>query len=187
MDEGRLDDWAAGFRNGDEHGFRRLVESLTRTLVAVAYRYTGDWDWARDLTQDTWVRVHRNIRRYDPSRSFLSWIHTIHRNGCLDHVRRGWVRHETVTGDAELARLSGPAPDDPAADLEWREFRTRVLAAAEQLSEAQRQAFLRVDVEQGSGIDVARALGISPGTLRATLHHARRRLARILGGAEEAS
>lgn len=56
---------AARAREGDEAAFRALVEGLTRTLMATAFRYTGDWEWARDLTQDTWVRVYRKLDRWD--------------------------------------------------------------------------------------------------------------------------
>jgi RNA polymerase sigma-70 factor (ECF subfamily) len=174
-------------RQGDPRAFRTLVETLSRPLIALAYRYTNDWEWARDLTQDTWARVHQRIDRYDPGRSFSAWLHAVHRNGCLDHLRRKWVRHEAMPGDEVLARLGGPALDDPHADLERKEFHERLLMAVRSLSESQRQVFLRVDLEQTGQKEVARALGMKPGTLRATLHYARRRVAAALRGMEGAS
>jgi DNA-directed RNA polymerase specialized sigma24 family protein len=56
-----------------------------------------------------------------------------------------------------------------------------------QLSESQRQVFLRVDLEQGDQKEVAKALGIRFGTLRATLHYARKRLATILRQMEKST
>ncbi|GMV03834.1 MAG: DNA-directed RNA polymerase sigma-70 factor [Gemmatimonadota bacterium] len=185
MDEHALSALASRFREGDEESFRRLVDALTRTLIAMAYRYTGDWEWARDLTQETWIRVHEQISRYDPSRSFVSWLHAVHRNACLDHVRRAWVRREAAVPPGELARAGGAAADDPALEVERREFRQRVLAVARGLSESQRQVFVRVDVEQREQAEVAREMGIRPGTLRTTLHFARRRMAQLLDGLEE--
>jgi len=185
LDEQVLTALASRFRDGDEGSFRRLVETLTRTLIAMAYRYTGDWEWARDLTQETWIRVHEQISRYDPSRSFVSWLHAVHRNACLDHVRRAWVRREATVSTGELARLGGVAATDPAAEVERREFHRRVLEATRGLSESQRQVFVRVDLEQGEQTEVAREMGIRPGTLRTTLHFARRRMARMLDGLEE--
>ena len=185
MDEQLLTAWATRFRDGDEGSFRKLVDALTRTLVAMAYRYTGDWEWARDLTQDTWIRVHEQIRRYDPTRSFVSWLHGVHRHACLDHVRRAWVRRESLPGDAALEHLGGEAPDDPSVDVERREFRARVLDAATRLSESQRQVFVRVDLEEADQSQVALEMGIRPGTLRTTLHFARRRIAAALIANEE--
>lgn len=185
MDEQALTAWAIRFREGDERSFGKLVEALTRTLIALAYRYTGDWEWARDLTQETWIRVHQRIGQYDPARSFVSWLHAVHRNVCLDHLRRPWVARESTVGVETLARLIGAASDDPAAELERREFHGRVLQATRRLSESQRQVFVRVDLEQGSQAEVAKELGIRFGTLRTTLHFARRRLAKALRAMEE--
>ncbi len=177
MDERELNALAARVQDGEEEAFRTLVETLSRTLVAMAYRYTGDWEWARDLSQDTWVRVWQKLDRYDPRRSFSSWLYAIHRNGCRDHLRRPWVRRELAPGDEIVQDLTGPAGDDPEQNLERREFRERILAAADGLSDTQREIFLRVDVEREGQKDVARALGIKFGTLRTTLHFARRRVA----------
>lgn len=185
VEERELTALAAAFQRGDDSAFERLVEAMTRPLIAMAYRYTGDWEWARDLTQETWVRVHDRIRRYDPVRSFRAWIYTIHRNACLSHLRRAWVRHETTPGDDALGHAIEPAVD-PLADLERREFHQRLLIALGELSESQRQVFVRVYLEGDSQKQVAQALGIKHTTLRATLHFARKRLAAALSEMEEA-
>ena len=67
MDERELKTLAEAVQRGEDAALRTLVEGLSRTLMAMAYRYTDDWEWARDLTQETWVRVHGNIARYDSS------------------------------------------------------------------------------------------------------------------------
>jgi RNA polymerase sigma-70 factor, ECF subfamily len=180
VDEQTLTAWALRAREGDERGFRSLVDALTRTLIAMAYRYTGDWEWARDLTQETWIRVHQHLDRYDADRSFVTWLYAVHRNGCLDHARRAWVRHEAPMDAARVARLAGAASDDPSAEAERGEFRERVLAAATHLSRSQRAVFVGVDVDQRDQAGVARELGMEPGNLRTTLHFARKRMARIL-------
>jgi RNA polymerase sigma-70 factor (ECF subfamily) len=187
LDERDLKALAIAFKEGDQGSFKVLVDSLTRTLIAMAYRYAGDWEWARDLTQETWIKVFRQIGRWDPDRSFSAWLHVIHRNGCLDHLRRGWVRYESTPGDEILTRLRGSAPGGPAEDLERREFHERLTAALGHLSESQRQVFLRVDLEQGDQKAVAQALGIKFATLRTTLHFARKRLATVLREMEKST
>ncbi len=184
MEERELTALAAAFQRGDEGAFERLVEALTRPLIAMAYRYTGDWEWARDLTQETWVRVYDRIRRYDPVRSFRAWVYTVHRNACLSHLRRAWVRYETNPGDDALGHAIEPAVD-PLADLERREFHGRLLMAMGTLSESQRQVFAQVYLEGVDQKEVAQALGIKHTTLRATLHFARKRLAAALREMEE--
>ncbi len=86
-----------------------------------------------------------------------------------------------------VAKLTGPASDDPEADLERREFHERLVVAMGYLSESQRQVFLRVDVEQGDQKTVAASLGIKFNTLRTTLHFARKRMAAVLREMEEST
>jgi RNA polymerase sigma-70 factor (ECF subfamily) len=187
LDESDLKALAIAFRGGDQRSFRVLVDSLSRTLMALAFRFTGDWEWARDLTQETWIKVHRRIGRWDPARSFSAWLYAIHRNGCLDHLRRGWVRNEFTPGDEVVGRLMGAASDSPEEDLERREFHERLMMALGRLSESQRQVFLRVDMEREDQKEAASALGIRFGTLRTTLHFARKRLATVLREMEKST
>jgi RNA polymerase sigma-70 factor (ECF subfamily) len=180
VDERQLNSLAEAARHGEELAFRRLVDQLTRTLMATAYRYTGDWEWARDLTQETWIRVYRHFHRYDPRKPFSNWLYTIHRNACRDHLRRPWVHREETVAEEGVGDLQILSREDPEEELERKEFRERILAAADRLSESQREVFLRVDVEQGDQRTVAEALGIRFGTLRTTLHFARKRVAEAL-------
>jgi RNA polymerase sigma-70 factor (ECF subfamily) len=186
VDDRAITALAVAFQRGDEPSFTQLVDALTRALIAMAYRYTGDWEWARDLTQETWIAVHDRIRRYDPARSFRAWLFAVHRNGCLSHLRRAWVRLETTPGDDVIAAVS--AADhrgDPEQDVERREFHQRLLSAMGQLSESQRVVFARMVLEQEDQSTVARDLGIKPTTVRTTLHFARKRLAQVLRQDEE--
>lgn len=181
MDVRRLEGLAVACQAGDERSFQVLVETMTRPLMAMAYRYTRDWEWARDLTQETWMRVFEGIDRYEPGRPFRSWLYAIHRNGCLSHVRRSWVRKESTPGDEVIWRTgAAPSGEDPQAALERREFHDLLRAAVRELSPAQRRVFLRVDVEGGQPKRVAESLGMKHGTLRTTLHFARKRLASSL-------
>lgn len=178
-DEERLNRLAAASQRGDARSFRELVERLSHDLIAMGYRYTGDREWARDLTQETWIRVHESLGRYDPDRSFRAWVVAIHRNGCLSHLRKAWVRRE-IAVDCDALLESGRAATLDGKGLERRELHARILLALDELSESQRLVFTRVDLERGDQREVAASLGMNPGTLRTTLHFARKRLAAIL-------
>lgn len=163
--------------DGDRDAFRQLVGQLSRPLIAAAYRYTGDWDDARDLAQETWLRVWRHLPAYDARRPFRPWVFAIHRNVCLSHLRHRSRHPEVATSAEDLARL---APSVEPADLDDTAFADRLRQALPALSPAQREVFVRVDLEQGDQGEVARELGMQPTTLRTTLHFARQRLARLL-------
>ena len=185
MDEQTLANLADQSRRGDLLSFRRLVESLTRTLIALAYRYAGNWETARDLTQDTWIKVHRSIHSYDPKRPFRSWLYAVHRNTCLSYLRSPTVRREFPLAPGEIPSHDPQAGVDSSALVERREFMTRLSSALTELTESQRNVFTKVDVEQIAQREAAELLGMSFNTLRTTLHFARKRLAGILRRMEE--
>ena len=180
------DQLAIAFRGGDLNAFQALVQRLTRSLIARAYRYTFDWESARDLTQETWIAVYRQVHRYDPKKPFRAWLFTVHRNRCVSYLRRPIVNEErTIDGRSlESLQSADPAPS-PLEDLESREFEERIREALRRLSESQRRVFVLVDLEQGNQEEVAEILNMKYATLRSTLHFARRRLAQLLLESEE--
>jgi len=167
---------ARAFRAGDAGAFRRLVENLSRTLMATAWRYTGDWEAARDLTQATWVRVWERADRWDPERPFRPWLLAVHRNACLSWLRRAARRREEAAAAPGLG-LMAPAGDHPEAALRRRELAAGLRRAVRRLSRRQLAVFALVDLEQTDQREAAGRLDMAAGTLRATLHAARRKLA----------
>ena len=179
MNEESLDRLAGALQNGDAGSFKNLVEILTRRLIAMAYRYTEDWESARDITQDTWLKVFENIDRYNPGKPFRNWLLVIHRNGCISHLRKRARRIDTALGDGPVLRTADTNPG-PSELIERREFGERVRRAITRLSKKQQLVLTIVDIEQTDQKEAARSLGMKPVTLRTTLHHARKRLAGML-------
>ena len=188
MDDDSLDALARAFQNGDMGSFGRLVRALTRQLIAVAYRYTRDWETARDLCQETWVKVHEKIDRYDTARSFRNWLLTIHRNGCISFLRKANVQPELVASAATQVTVSAPSANpDPYENIELKEFGARLRSAMTSLTESQQLVFTLVDIEQCEQETAASMLGMNFSTLRTTLHLARKRLAALLRKMEDSS
>jgi len=185
VDDQHLTTLATAYQTGDRGSFKELVDTLTRPLIAMAYRYTRDWETARDLSQDTWVKVHQSIERYDPRRPFRSWLFAIHRNSCLSHLRRAWVQRET-TMDGDTMSMLSSTPVEGVNDPDREDFFERLFRAMGLLSDSQRRVFCSVDIDQTDQREAAQLLGIKFSTLRTTLHFARKRLARILREMEEA-
>jgi RNA polymerase sigma-70 factor (ECF subfamily) len=201
MHEERLNWLAQQLQRGDRAAFREMVASGTRRLVAIAYRYTMDWDVAQDLAQETWIKVYTEIAQFDGRRPFLPWLLRIHRNHCLSHLRRARREREhanrvrrsledslrspgarTWEADATGARATGvPRPfPTPWDDLREREFGRQLREAFQNLSPRQQEVFALVDIEQIDQRSAAGMLGMEYATVRTTLHFARRRLAQLM-------
>jgi RNA polymerase sigma-70 factor (ECF subfamily) len=102
VDDSRL---AVRAARGDGRAFEGIVERYEKTVYNVAYRMVRDEEDAADLTQAVFIKVHRNLGRYDPERKFFSWLYRIAVNECLNHIKKH--RHEVVTdGDHAVSRHS---------------------------------------------------------------------------------
>jgi RNA polymerase sigma-70 factor, ECF subfamily len=148
------------------------------TVYTMAYRLTGDRDEARDLAQDVFVRVYRNLDRYQPG-TFEGWLYRITKNLFLDRVRRGGrVRIEPLP-EEEWRQPPEPAPG-PAEQLEEGVLRGDLELALQQLPAAFRTAVVLCDIECLTYEEIAVATGWPIGTVRSRIHRGRRLLRRQL-------
>jgi len=166
--------------------FEKLVTRYAKPLLSIAYRYTFDWENAKDICQDTWLRVYEKISMYDGRVPFERWLFAVHRNICLDFLRRKRSRREigSEAGATELER-SVSRETAPDKGVELTQSKERILAAAAQLPGRQRTVFAMVDLEQMTIDEAAGLLGIKPVSIRTNLYHARKRIAGVLRGSEK--
>ncbi len=114
--------WLERARQGDEQAFAELVEAYQRPVFNLCYRMLGDAGEAEDAAQESFLRAHRNMRRYDPTRSFSTWLLSIASHYCIDQLRR---RRLPVDSLEELepweeAPDPGPGPETAVARREGR-------------------------------------------------------------------
>ncbi|MBU1002981.1 MAG: sigma-70 family RNA polymerase sigma factor [Proteobacteria bacterium] len=72
----------------DHRAFRELVERHQGPVYSFAFRFLGDAHEARDIAQETFLRVFTKAPNYTPGGSFRAWAMRISRNLCLDYVRK---------------------------------------------------------------------------------------------------
>jgi len=150
----------------------------------------GDYDVAVDLSQETFLRVYRNIRRYSNIYQFSTWIYRIATNLAIDEMRyrkrRGQVFYRKVWGTRQMAdkecqgfelRDSRRSPRDEVL----RKESSQVLGdAIRSLPEKYRTAFVMKEVQELPYDTIAKALNCSAGTIKSRLHRARELLQRKL-------
>lgn len=168
-DDARLVELARG---GDREAFAQLVRRHLRSAYAVALAVLGVPEDAEDASQDAIVSALQQLERCrDPAR-FGAWLVGITRNRARDMVRRRTVRVALPLEAA--AHAAGGA--SPLEDAERSEMRTALLAGLATLTEVQREVVLLHDMEAWPHRDIAAALRMPEGTVRAHLFHARRAL-----------
>lgn len=161
------------FHEGDAALFRRLVEEHSPHLLAVVRPFAGDLDEAHDLLQETWRRVFEKRATYLGQGTLAGWFYVVCRNVCLAAAQKSKSRGG-VALDPEV--LSGATPADPARDAEQARLRLSIGEALMALPARERDVVILRMLEQRSTRETAEALGCAEGTVKATLHHAMKKL-----------
>jgi len=164
-------------RGGDRDAFGDLVRRYLRAAYAVALAGTGDPVDAEDVCQDAFVVALERIDSLRDGGHFAAWLLRIVRNQA--HNRRRAERVRQAGPLAEAGGVAGPADTARAAELS--RVRERLLEALEGLPARQREVLLLHDLDGWKHREIAEALGVPEGTIRAQLSYARRAVRRFLG------
>ncbi len=166
-------------QKGDPAAFRQLVEKYQRRVFQLAVGMLKDPDEAMDITQDTFVRVHRYLPSFKGDSSFFTWTYRIAMNLCLDAQRRKGRSERIDLEQGDEAEIEA-AMDPPSAALAGPqrtalngELRGKIEDALAELSENHRSILLLRELEGLSYEELSKVLGIRKGTVMSRLFHAR--------------
>jgi len=84
-------------QRGDQDAFERLVRAYDQSVLRVAMNLLRSPEEARDVYQEAFLKVYRNLQSFRFDCSFHTWLYRIVTNICLDHLRRRKVRKEEST------------------------------------------------------------------------------------------
>jgi RNA polymerase sigma-70 factor (ECF subfamily) len=167
-------------QGGDADALEQLVRRYVRPIHGVAASYLSEPADVEDAAHETFLRALRAIEGYDPDRPFAPWLYQIARNVARNHLAAGARSRTELLSEKLQSALPGPD-----VVLERSEIRARVDAAIARLPEQRRTAFYLGDVEGYPTGEIARMMGLSPGTVRSHVHHARRALRAALAESPE--
>jgi RNA polymerase sigma-70 factor, ECF subfamily len=165
--------WVARCLRGDTRAFEALVHKHQRALFALALHLMGDYEDARDATQNTFIRAYERLETFDPNRKFFSWIYRIAVNECLN-LKRARRVHEPVT---EALEAGSPLRDA----LETDELSVIVRKALAELTSEQREVVILKYFADLSYGEISQTLGVPEKTIKSRLFEARQRLGARLG------
>lgn len=170
--------------SGEIEAFRSLVERHSRRVFAMAYRITGNEHDADDIVQDTFTKAYRQLDRFESRSRFGTWLYRIAANCAVDLVRARKVREEIaepVTSDGSTLLDSIPAQSEhPDQRVQGREIREQIVAAMDQLTPAERTAFVMRHYDDMSIREIGEALKLKDNATKNTIFRAVRKLRQAL-------
>lgn len=163
---------------GDQKAYRDLVRRYQRPVYSVVLRVVRRSEDAEDITQETFVRMFRALERYDLERPFTAWLFTIASRLAIDHLRRRRVQTVSLSqaepGSSEERTIDvedkGLKPDEITS---YHEEEKRSQDLIDSLPEHYRIVVLLRHQQDLSYEEIAEALNLPLGTVKARIHRAR--------------
>lgn len=165
---------------GDESAFCSLVDMHQSHVYNLCYRMLGSPQEAEDAAQETFWRAHRNLQRYDPTRSFTTWLLSIAAHYCIDQQRR---RHLPTIELDELLDMENFTPDPgpcPEAELSDKEEIEEIQQNLNCLNPNDRAILVLRYFHELSEEEICDTLSISKSAVKSRLHRARLHMAEQL-------
>ena len=169
--------WIAEAITGDKEAFSKLVEIYQKPVYSVCYRMLGTPTAAEDAAQEAFIRAYQALDRYDPERSFATWLLSIASNYSIDQLRKKKVTILSMDNEkhAWLAPPDpGPSPEKAALD---KEKQALVQAILVDLHETDRAAVVLQYWHDYSYDEIAETLNLSSSAVKSRLFRARRLMA----------
>jgi len=164
---------------GDSKSQRILYERFYGKMLSVCYRYAVDYDEAKEITQEGFIKVFNKLDKYNGSGSLEGWIRRIIVNNAIDYLRRKKKvifdnDEETILGniyDEEYDLIDSKLANKMKAEL--------LLELIQKLSPAYKMVFSLYVLEDYSHKKIAEKLGISEGTSKSNLAKAKMKLKKL--------
>lgn len=168
-------------RSGEAQAFRRLVERWQSMVFGLHLRMTGSRVHAEELAQETFLRVHQRMGDFEGTSRFSTWLYSIARNLCLDHLKR---RRVAEVPEGEEVEAPGLSPEDDAVVKEDVRRLQRMLL---RLPVSQREAFVLRHIEGLEYEEIAERCSTTVNNAKVRVHRAREALAHDMEDEDAAS
>ena len=159
---------------GDQHAMVQIVERYNQRVFGLCYRMLGQREDAEDVSQEAFLRVLRNLSRWDQQREFEPWLLTIVANRCRTQLARRKSQGPTQN------LICPPSDDAWRAESAAAQLQEEVQLALTVLPTNHQQAFLLFHQHHMSYAEISSELDVPEGTAKTWVHRARRELVRRL-------
>lgn len=168
-------EWLQSAQRGDEDAFAKLIEMYQTPVYNLCYRMLGEPQEAEDAAQETFWRAYQALKRYDPQRSFITWLLSIAAHYCIDQQRRRKLPAFSIDlVSEEFIPEHVPDPEQSVSQMEQDRLLHQML---EGLNPQDRAAIILRYGYDFSEEEICQALSLTISAVKSRLHRARRALA----------
>ena len=183
------------FQGGNRSAFGSLVRRHKTPIYNFVLRQVRNKTTAEDLTQDLFVRIVQSASTFKHEARFTTWVYSIARNLCIDHLRKMSLRRHPSLDQSSGKESEGPtlgervADAHPSAAADRRavsnDIAERIVAAVEDLPPEQREVFLLRQLARVPFKEIAEMTGVPENTVKSRMRYALERLQEALSEYED--
>lgn len=165
-------------QQGDRDAFRWVVQTHQRMVFSLALKMLCNEEEAKDMVQETFIRVWQSIKNFDTQKTFSTWVYTIASRLCIDRLKR--ARKVVALPEDELVLRRFASDGDEQLSLENKEWVSIVKTLAESLSDKQRLVFTLCQLEGLPSTEVEQITGLNAHQVKSNLYIARQAIRKRL-------
>lgn len=166
-------------QQNDDAAFGELIELYRSRVASISYQVIGNYEDARDVSQEIFIKLFKGIHGFDPNKKFFTWLYRLTVNASIDFLRskkRRSLEHSIDERPDQYNNMPGSDVNVITKNFERGELRQILIEAAGELNQKQQIAFTLCDLQNFTADEVAEVLDCPKVTLRWYLHEARKRV-----------
>lgn len=164
--------WIQQVLAGDKQAYAHIIDNYKNQLYATILRMTKNPQDAQDLVQDAFIKVYRNLEKYDASGSFSSWLYRVAINHCMDEFRKKRYSMTQIEIDEERV----VEPNHPELVFLKKEKSRQLERLIGTLPEDERLIILLRYVNEISYEEIGEVMDMPLSTVRNKLHRAKKKM-----------
>jgi len=165
--------------NGNTNAFSKLVDRYKDLVFTLALRLMKDRSLAEEMAQDTFIKIFKNLKKFQGKSKFSSWVYRITYNTCLDELRRKKIKFKEIPIDASNEIILGET-DEGILNIEKRELSSSIKTCLSYLPGETSFLLTLFYYDELSLKEISKIVKQKPNTVKVKIHRGRQKLMGIL-------
>ncbi len=172
--------------SNDLAAFETLIKNYEKLIFNYAYKFMGNVEDAKDISQDVIVKIYKNIQSCKDDKNFKKWVYTITGNTCIDELRKRKNKN-TLSIDMDIETEEGTLQIEaeskelsPEQAFFKKESLKNIGKAFQALSPEHKEIIMLRDIEGYSYEEISEMKNITTGTVKSRISRGRNKLKEII-------
>ena len=171
-------------KEGDDNAFEEIVKLYQQKICSTIYYMVKNENIVEDLAQEVFIKIYKNISKFNEESSLYTWIYRITMNTCIDQIKKEkkitYINTYLETDDGEVEIQQEDENQRVDIIMENKIRKESLIKAIKSLPSEQRALIVLRDIRQFKYMEIAEMLGLNLGTVKSKISRARQALKECL-------